>query len=322
MRLSDGIQEYVVRKRTNGFSFERGEAVLSSFSRQIGDVDLSQIKTQQMLAYLDNSPASTITWRLKYYLLCRFFEFWSSRGAMPELIMPQLRPRVRQIFIPYIFSRAELRLLLRATKRIQSSRSRIDSRTLRSLILLLYGTGGQVGEMLRLEREDVNLEVNQITIRDRNLNRSRQIPIGVDLKEVLRKYLTSRARTSFSSNHFFVTKDGHHVTRQMVERDFQRLRRITGVVRKDGLAQQPRLNDIKFTFAVHRITSWIKNGADLSRMLPALAAYMGQVGLGSTERYLYLTPERFRKELNKLSPARAKGRWRNDGVLMEFLATL
>jgi len=60
----------------------------------------------------------------------------------------------------------------------------------------------------------------------------------------------------------------------------------------------------------------------MNRMLPALAAYMGQVGLGSAERYLSLTPERFRRELAKLSPQRRKKRWRNDPALMKFLAKL
>jgi integrase/recombinase XerD len=41
-------------------------------------------------------------------------------------------------------------------------------------------------------------------------------------------------------------------------------------------------------------------------MLPALSAYIGQQELASTERYLSLAPERFRKELDKLSPTRGK----------------
>jgi hypothetical protein len=57
-------------------------------------------------------------------------------------------------------------------------------------------------------------------------------------------------------------------------------------------------------------------------MLPALAAYIGQQELASTERYLSLTPERFRKELDKLSPMRRKQRWRNNPNLMNFLALL
>src|ERR1035441_6647811 len=56
--------------------------------------------------------------------------------------------------------------------------------------------------------------------------------------------------------------------------------------RHDGSEDQPSMQDFRPTFAVHRITSWIRNGADLNRLLPALAVYMGQVGLSSTQKYL------------------------------------
>lgn len=57
-------------------------------------------------------------------------------------------------------------------------------------------------------------------------------------------------------------------------------------------------------------------------MLPALGAYMGNVGLESTERYLQLTPQRFQNALNKLSPLKMRARWRDDSALLEFLANL
>jgi hypothetical protein len=60
----------------------------------------------------------------------------------------------------------------------------------------------------------------------------------------------------------------------------------------------------------------------MNRMLPALSAYMGQVGLASTERNLLLTPERFRKELNKLSPHRQRKHWRDNPRVMKFLSQL
>src|ERR1700723_3595589 len=63
-------------------------------------------------------------------------------------------------------------------------------------------------------------------------------------------------------------------------------------------------------------------GADLNRMIPALSAYIGQVGLGSTDRSLSLTPERFRTQLDKLSPRRGKKRWRENPALIGFLAEL
>jgi integrase/recombinase XerD len=50
--------------------------------------------------------------------------------------------------------------------------------------------------------------------------------------------------------------------------------------------------------------------------------YMGRFGLGSSDRYLTLAPERFRAQLNKLSPQRGKRKWRDNPSLIKFLAEL
>jgi integrase/recombinase XerD len=125
------------------------------------------------------------------------------------------------------------------------------------------------------------------------------------------------------SPNFFFGKNGKAISCHTLRASFQKLRRSAGIRRHDGTVYQPRMHDLRPTFAVHRLTSWLKQGADMNRMLPALAAYIGQVGLGSTERYLAITPERFRKQLVRLSPQRrTKRRWRDDPALMKFLAEL
>jgi integrase/recombinase XerD len=209
--------------------------------------------------------------------------------------MPPARPRVRQTFVPYVYTRAELHALLQATKQNDSPRRRIDRQTLRAFILVLYGTGARAGEILGLKSADVDLKADLMTIRAGSSSRSRQIPIGADLHDVIGKYQVWRTRKNFQSPCLFVTKADAVILNRSANQNFKRLRESAGVLRHDGGSCQPRMNDLRCTFAVHRITSWIRNGADLNRMLPALAAYMGQVGLGSTEQYLSLTPERFRK---------------------------
>jgi hypothetical protein len=64
----------------------------------------------------------------------------------------------------------------------------------------------------------------------------------------------------------------------------------------------PRARDLRSTFAVHQITTWIRWKEDLNQMPPALAVYMGKSGLESTERYLQRVPERFQGALNTFSP--------------------
>jgi integrase/recombinase XerD len=322
MRVSDGIEEYVSAKRANGFVFGHAGTRLTAFSRYVGDIQLSQIKTQQILAFLDAPVTSVVTWRQKYQTLFLFFEFLASRGVMPELLMPPQKPVVRTKFVPYIFTRTELRGLLRATIQNQEPYRSVERQCLQTLIVVLYATGARIGETLKLMEADVDLSADTITMKGKVSNRYRRIPIGNDLHDVLRKYLEWRSRKKYRSDYLFVTKLDNPITVSVANQHWQRLRRTAGVKCLEGTQYQPRLDDLRCTFAVHRITSWIRNGADLNRMLPALAAYMGQMGLGATERYLAMTPERFLKTLNKLSPAHSRNKWRNDPVLMKFLAGL
>jgi site-specific recombinase XerD len=43
--------------------------------------------------------------------------------------------------------------------------------------------------------------------------------------------------------------------------------------------------------AVHRLVAWYREGADVQRLLPQLATYLGHVDVAATQRYLTMTPE-------------------------------
>jgi integrase/recombinase XerD len=194
---------------------------------------------------------------------------------------------------------------------------------MRALILFLYGTGVRLGEALALRCEYVDLDTRRMHVGGGGrFSRSRHLPIGRDLARVLTAYLKSRNRRMHAAALVFSTVDGGELKQRRLSAIFRQLCLSTGVARCDGAVYQPRMHDLRSTFAVHRVTTWLKSGARLSRMLPALSAYIGQQELASTERYLSLAPERFRKELDKLSPKRGKRRWRNDSKLMTFLASL
>lgn len=56
-------------------------------------------------------------------------------------------------------------------------------------------------------------------------------------------------------------------------------------------SNEPRVHDLKHSFAVHRVTEWYRQNADVQRLLPALSTYLGHVDLKSTQRYLTMSPE-------------------------------
>lgn len=323
MKLSEGIEQYIVRKRMTGLKYQTEETTFRAFLNCVGDVRLDEVTTQDVLMFLNGQPSVTFSWRRKHSLLMRFFEFWSFRDVIPALLMPTPRPAVRRTFVPFIYSREHIRSLLRATSRIKPRcRCSISAQTLRAAILLLYGTGATVGESLDLKLGDLDLKKGRLTINNNRYKRSRQIPLCKDLQDEMKRYVAWRSRIQAQCDRLFIKNDGHAPVYVSLNGNLRKVCKIALLRRHDGSEDQPSMQDFRPTFAVHRITSWIRNGADLNRLLPALAVYMGHAGLSSTQKYLCMTPERFRRELNKLSPMHRKKHWRDDPALMSFLASI
>lgn len=323
MKLEESIKQYVAEKQAQGMTFSGGNRNLTSFCRHVGDVPLDKIRHKQVLAFLDGPRTSVFTWAAKYNLLLNFFRFWIARDLMRSLPMPPPRRPPRRNFTPYIYSQTEVRQLLQSTRTSQANaHCRIDARTLRTCLLFLYGTGVWISEALRIRREDVDLQRRLVIIRNSRREPSRTIPFGPGLYKALKSYFNSHHRGSSKGRQLFLHMDEKPLTEDYVHTTFRRLRNQTGIGRRDGVARPPRLHDLRYTFAVHRITAWHRRGADLNQMIPALSVYMGYVNLSASARFLSLTPERFRTQLNKLSPRQGKRHWRDDTALMHFLSTL
>jgi len=246
------------------------------------------------------------------------------RHEIYRVPLPPPRRAPAQTFVPYVYPRPELRRLLVATGSTQRDLNCIiDARTFQTLLLFLYGTGAMLGEAVQLQRGDVDFRRRRITLSGCKTRCARELPIGSDLYYILLKYhRTHHQKGTMRDSPFFLTKDGSQIKEGTANKTFRRVREKAGVVRHDGARYQPRMHDLRHTFAVHRLTAWFKHGADMGRMIPALSAYLGQHDLGAAERYLRLTPERFRAQLDKLSPRRAKKKWRDDPRLMRFLDSL
>lgn len=285
---------------------------------------MAGIRVNDVAAFLNGPLTSPMSWYKKYCFLRGFFRYWKARNEIPCLPLPPARRSPVQTFVPYVYSRTELRRLLVAAGKVQRQfNCVIDPRTFRTLLLFLYGTGAMIGEAIALKQSDVDLRKKRINIQSSRVNRSREIPIGSDLYDIMFEYhRTHHQRGAESGSPFFLTKDGAQIKTDTANQAFQRVRKQAGVARHDGALYQPRMHDLRHTFAVHRLTAWFRHGADMNRMIPALSVYMGQHNLAAAERYLRLTPERFRAQLNKLSPKRGAKRWRDDVALMKFLDSL
>jgi len=297
MKLSEVTAQYVVLKQSMGMRFSTEQRTLKSFCRAIGDIAIAEVGADAVLAFLAGRGPVTRFWHQKRTVLVGFYRFAIARGYCAASPLPTLVPKPPQAFVPYIYSHEELRRLLEATSWCEHPRSKVRAYTYRALILLLYGAGLRISEALALTLNDVCLSTGVIQIRESKFYKTRLVPLGPDLVKVLIRYANQRKKdhSAQPDTPFFVSRIGNGMTRRAADAIFSQLRRHARVQRHDGGRFQPRLHDLRHSFAVHRLISWYRQGADVQRLLPQLATYLGHVHIAATQRYLTMTPELLRE---------------------------
>ena len=314
MKLEAVIQEYVDYKRSLGMDFRTDATRLRAFLRQTGDVEIDSISAENVQAYLKGRGGPvTSFWFNKYHALDRFFRYAVGRrylGHRPPL--PTTQPKRPPTHVPYLYSAEEVRRLLSVADTCYQPTSPLEPHTMRTLILLLYGTGLRIGEALRLTLADMNLNECLLMIRETKFFKSRLVPIGRDLTQMLQQYYDRQwaANSHVLDSPFLCTRKHTALSYAQAHYVFQWLRTEVGIMRFDGGRFQPRLHDFRHTFAVRRLISWYREGKDVQRLLPHLSTYLGHVDIDSTAHYLTMTRELL-QEANRCFEIYASGEVRH-----------
>jgi integrase len=84
---------------------------------------------------------------------------------------------------------------------------------------------------------------------------------------------------------FFSTASGSGYSSSALRAAFHQVLARACIPQHSG-GRSLRLHDLRHGFAVLRLLLWYRQDADLAVRLPALATYLGHVGLASSQRYL------------------------------------
>ena len=294
MKLLKAVTNYVAYRKALGELFLTNERILKSFVRAIGQrSNLSEVKLRQVDKFLRGTGHLTSSWHIKHQSLRGFYCYVMSRGYVKKSPLPTVIPKRPPPFVPYIYTRQELRSLLDASLTYQKNRGRLEPYMVRTLLLLLYGAGLRIKEAISLTLADVDLNQSLLTIRETKFHKTRLVPLGRQLNQSLSQYAVRRQREDYSHDPevpFFINRKGKFINQYTIENAFQRIREKAGIRRTDGASYQPRLHDLRHTFAVHRLTTWYKQGANVQKWLPVLSVYLGHHRLAATSVYLTMTP--------------------------------
>ena len=162
--------------------------------------------------------------------------------------------------------------------------------TYEAMFGLIAATGLRLGEAIGLDRADADLDDGLLTIRSTKSGRDRLVPLHPTVTSALAGYARRRdqLRPEPATTRFFVSAVGTPVLERLADQAFAQLTTSLGLRTAD---RQPRIHDLRHTFAVRQLLAWHRDGQDVNAKMPVLSAYLGHVSPAGTYWYLTAVPE-------------------------------
>src|ERR1044072_7907826 len=173
MKLQALIAQYVLFRKSLGARFENAEGRLKAFCRYMGEeINVTDVQAERVHAFLAGTGPVTRSWQRRYGLLNGLYRYAISRGLVVTSPLPTTMRKFPEPFLPYIYSRTELRSLFNSTTAAcPKGHCKLEPHTLRAILLLLYGAGLRVSEALALTLDDVDLGGALISVSEHKLHK-------------------------------------------------------------------------------------------------------------------------------------------------------
>ena len=235
------------------------------------------------------SSYSAATKNNRLAVLRNFCTYLVRLGLLKENLAVRVPSLEMPPFKPYIYSLSEIAALIHQARTWQSPPHRhFMGWLMATLIYTLYACGLRLGEALNLKLEDIDFSENTFSLWKTKFHKERLVPFSKETRERLIQYLAVREirRPSFCNpdDYLFRHARNRHYA-QTIYKYFHEIRVACGFTKP----HEPRLHDLRHSFACHRLYKWYQEDKDVLNKLSRLSTYMGHVCISSTQVYLKIT---------------------------------
>jgi integrase/recombinase XerD len=301
--LRGQVRDYLALRRAMGFKMEKHGLLLDGLARHLEAAGLATLTAQAAVEWaMLPQDAHPNRWKQRLDAARGFARYLAASDPAAEIPPHGLlaaRPNRHQ---PYIFTGQEIAVLLKAAGQ---HRWHLPAVTYPALFGLIAVTGCRLGEAVRLDDVDADLDEAMITIRDSKYGKSRRIPVDATVTAALRDYLEKRRslRPAPKAPALFLSAYGTRLITHHANAEFRRITAATGI--GANAVHPPRIHDMRHTMAVRTLAGWYRDGGDVAARMPLLSAYLGHVSPVSTYWYLHAVPELLMLAAQRLENAEA-----------------
>lgn len=294
MKTRDIVISYLEYRRALGADLRSSESYLNRFIRYVGpESDITTVTTEICERYIskDGTGSVALKWG-RWTVINGLFKWALARGYIAVNPVPADCPKRPESLTPYIYKQEELKSLFDNALKYSGPNNRCHPETIRTVLQITYMLGLRISETLNLKLSDIDLTEMIAYIRETKFFKSRITPFNIQVKEIIQGYLDWRKSVMYNNPYdgfLFVDKRGNKLNHSIISSCFKKIRDFAGIKRTDGSLFQPRIHDLRHTFAVNRLIAWYDSGMDVQRLLPILSTYLGHTQLAHTSVYLTMT---------------------------------
>lgn len=288
--LGPFIEQHLNLRRSLGFILRNSEYALIEFDCYIAQSfphakSVTRAMVSGYLQTLTHLVGTTLHDRITHLRqFCRFMFQLDPDTYIPER---NLVPPAHTIRQPHIYTEEEAKKLIGAALALSPPGS-LRPHTYATLISLLWVSGIRIGEALRLNLEDVDMDRGILHIRESKFFKSRLVPLTSSSSLALSEYCVRRSTYGHderAASPFFVNERGRRCNYFTVRPTFLSLSRQFGFKNIQG--RDLRLHDFRHTFATSYLNRIYHTGKNPGAALPLLATYLGHANITNTQTYLH-----------------------------------
>ncbi len=287
--------EHLELRESLGFRYRSVKYDLDAFDCHLAKhfPKCKTISREMVVSYLDlirHLKPNTRAYQLNSIRqFCRFMFHFNPKTYIPEknLIGTSAKTQVK----PHIFTEEEIIKLIKETKKLSVKyciKHKLLPYTYEAIISLLWVTGMRIGEVAKLNIEDIDTVNGTICVQQTKFFKSRLIPISESSTQALNQYKKQRAKVGYSEEPgtpFFFNSKGKPCIATTAARAIKMFMIQAGLKTIEG--KTPRVHDIRHSFATRWLLDFYQTGKDPTAYLPVLATYMGHANIANTQVYLH-----------------------------------
>ncbi|WP_300009361.1 tyrosine-type recombinase/integrase [Pseudonocardia sp.] len=303
--LEQALADYLQLRRSLGHELAEAGWLLPGFVAYLDAHGSRTVTIEAALAWAQqaNTDGRVTTIGPRRMTAARgFARYLAGIDADTEVPPLGLMPHRQRWRRPFIYSPADIDTVIERAR--CSIVSPLRAATYATLIGLLAVAGLRIGEVIKLDRGDIDWAQGVLLIRESKFGKSRLVPLAPSTMAALHDYagLRDQLKPRPQDPSFFVSLTGKRLLYAVVSQTFRQLVDDTGV--GAGAPHPPRLHDLRHSFAVSTLLGWYQSGEDVAAKIPALSTYLGHREPRYTYWYLSAAPE-----LLALAAARQDTAW-------------